>query len=181
MKKILLLVTAFVALNPVLQVVASAEGMYLDIIKSIINDPLTGTNDNKRLNNVRETLKTLKYYKKSMEDSVLYLHSTEDNNKYFLLGMLAGSSGVAGAFGYVAGMMQLMVGAAAMMLTPVALLINYQRKIRLYYIKKKIKEINEVIIRLEAMEKELIAKIADSNKNYHESVHELRNAIELYS
>jgi hypothetical protein len=164
MKKILLLVTAFVVLNPVLQVVASVEDMYSDI-KTVINDPLTGKNDNQRLNNVREALKTLKYRKKSMEGSIIYLHSPESYSKFvsLFLGMLTGIVGGLGVLNYVNGTMQLIevvgIGTAC---TSISLFLNYESKIKLYYIKKKIKEVNEVITRLEAMEKALIKKIQDT-------------------
>jgi hypothetical protein len=162
-KKMILLLTGLILVSPALHITASVEAMYRDI-KAIVEDRLTGKNDKERLENVQKVLETVKCYKARAQADLISLHLQTQNEKpqvLVLLGALSVVFSGASAISYYLKNTTDAVPFAAIgfMSTVGCLLGMCQQKIETYSIKKKIVELNKVIVKLETMEKVLQNKV----------------------
>jgi hypothetical protein len=161
-KKMILLLTGLILVSPALHIAASAETMYRDI-KTIVEDRLTGKSDRERLENVQKVLTDVKYYKAEMQRNIVSLHSRINNDRFPALILGAMSSvffGVSALSYYLNNITDVAPFAAFGFMSATGTLFGMcQRKATIYYAKKKIVELNKVIIKLEAMEKVLQNKV----------------------
>src|SRR5258708_297964 len=96
MNKKAILFSLLMGLSPVLHVTASAETMYKDI-KGIVEDALTGKDDQQRLMNAREALGKIRWYKQSIQDDIIRLHTKNNASDVLGAGYFATSGILFGA------------------------------------------------------------------------------------
>ena len=164
-KKMMILLAGLIAVGPVLQVAASAEAMYNDIMKSIVEDKLTGESDHERFDKVTAALRQLKVYKEHAGNNIIRSHAQVDHDK--AIGMAVGALGIGFSGVAVANHFKNFLVAQDMaactvggiVFTTLGLMLLAKEQVYIYYSKKKINELNTVITRLETMAGTLMKKL----------------------
>jgi len=156
-----MLLTALIAASPVVHVVASADAMYSDI-KVILEDRVTGKTDGERLYQIQDVLRTVRYYKSSMQSQIISLHARIDHDK--LASPIFGALSIicfGASTGYfrVENVDRIAFAVLGTLSTGAAIFTFCKKNIDLYNLKNKINELNPVIVKLEAMEKSLREKL----------------------
>jgi len=148
---------AIMMISPVLPVVGSADSCFQDM-KTIIQDKSMGKTDQQRLENVQRVLNSLRVDRNSKENSIISVHTIMTDYRIpFILGM--GCSAVEYFVGYAMGNIQNNLSLEVVAYPSVALITWWlSNKFNIYWCKKKLEEINEVISRLELMQALLLRK-----------------------
>jgi hypothetical protein len=161
MNKKMLLLTALVALAPVLPAIASADDMYSDI-KVILEDKFHQFSP---LFTIHQALVTLNMEKDHLQSRVIQSHLQVDQEKkigiaFGVLGAMCGGLSAVSHFCYGFDKRDAAPFAVFSAMSFMGFLACLCKKqVDLYYNKKKIAEINAVIVKLEAMEKALLEKV----------------------
>jgi adenylate cyclase class IV len=164
--KTTLLLAALMSISTVAHGITSPQSMYRDI-KKMIEDPLNGNDDVARLKNVQEALQLLEKHKKNSKKNIIYYHATvEDGDD--LMRVLGSIGGTLISFGNylhylkndVKGIPFGMVGVCFIVFGIAAC---SKRHVNCYFTKKKIEEINTVIVKLKKLEANLKTRIEVAN------------------
>ncbi|HEX4069456.1 MAG TPA: hypothetical protein VHX42_05140 [Candidatus Babeliales bacterium] len=146
------------------QINASVESMYHDI-KEIVEDRLTGQDELQRLYNVEEALLQLKTYKKKIQDDIIKLHVCKNSkiNKTILGNIVPLLLGGYGIYVYRMGDISIDLSKKQNILWPFTVICGFfllnQKNIEIYFKKNKIKELNVVISKLEALQDSLTEEV----------------------
>ena len=162
MNKRIMLLTALIVASPVLHVAASADAMYNDI-KVILEDRVTGKNDEERLYHIQDVLRTVRYYKADMQNQIVSLHARIDHDKqasviFGALSALCFGISTTGYF-HVENIDKAAFAVLGLMSAGTAAYAFCKQSMDLYNLKNKINELNPVIVKLEVMEISLLEKL----------------------
>lgn len=162
-KQMLLLVAmAIGSTSSILPVTFSNGSMYMDI-KNIVSNAYTGDTDQKRYANIIYTLDQLDKNRRLINESILKSYASLSDNK--TIALFFGGIGITtlAATAYVNHVNNITAidkcGMFGIISSITGLFLYYGDCVKIYLMKKKVAEINEVITKLETMKTELANKL----------------------
>ncbi len=157
-RPITFLFAALMSISTVTQGITSPQSMYRDV-KKMIEDPISGNDNIARLKNVQEALEIIERHKKNNQKNIIYYHATVEDGDDLMraLGAIGGTLISFGNYLHYLGndVKQIPLGMVGVCLIVFGIAECSKRHINCYFTKKKIEEINTVIIKLKKLEADL--------------------------
>ena len=178
-KKLMLALAMVIGLNAVLPAFASVESMYNDL-KALIEDPVSGKSLHQRLDNVQDILRKAFRKKESLSNKIVRANietdaqdTIEKNSFGIACASLALFAGYTASTGWLIpanewkyneppeqfAVVAVICGAVAVFI------LGYDSAVH-FCNKRKLAEINKLIIKLQAMEKDLQEEIAKMHQHF---------------
>lgn len=169
-KRMMILLAGIISISPVVQIVASAESMYQDIVQNAINDSMKNPEyaNTIQLYSIENALVQVNDLRQIAQSKLLrsydFMNSGVMTYLRGLNGFLGGAAILAGINQYVRLNGKVEDVAMGLIVGTLGLSAYCADKIERYAVRKQIKQYNEVIAKLELKKTELKKKIKAENK-----------------